>query len=55
MEPWLTITLIVAGIIALAVVAWLLVAIFSIRAFRKTTQYLDQSMDEFHRNHFRNH
>lgn len=51
MEPWLIITLAVVGVIVLALLAWFIVAVISLRAFKRASDRMDR---DFHNHHFRN-
>lgn len=47
MEPWLIITLIVAAVIILAIIAWLVVALFAASTVRKQWKRMDQEFETF--------
>lgn len=47
MEPWLIITLIIAGVVVLGILAWLTVAVIGVRTFKETTKDMDRFHDRF--------
>lgn len=47
MEPWLIIVLIAAGLIVLAIAAWLLIAIISLVSFNRQAKRMDRDFENF--------